>query len=145
MSRRTTRTFMISIAAELSGMHPQTLRMYERRGLIQPQRSARNTRLYSDEDVDRLKRIQELSAEGLNLAGIARVLGLEDRARRAEARARELEGELAGVREAHREEIAQLRRSMRAEIVPVAVVETALIPRQQVTGGRRERTGRNGS
>ncbi len=145
MSRRTTRTFMISIAAELSGMHPQTLRMYERRGLIQPQRSARNTRLYSDEDVDRLKRIQELSAEGLNLAGIARVLGLEDRARRAEARARELEGELAGAREAHREEIAQLRRSMRAEIVPVAVVETALIPRQQVTGGRHERTGRNGS
>lgn len=145
MSKPTTRTFMISIAAELSGMHPQTLRMYERRGLIHPRRSARNTRLYSHDDVRRLKRIQELSAEGLNLAGIARVLSLEDRARRAEERARALEGELAEAHDAHRQEIAELRRSMRAEIVPVTVVETALVARRQQAGERRERTGENGS
>lgn len=131
MTDRTARTFMISIAAELSGMHPQTLRMYERRGLIQPRRSARNTRLYSDGDVRRLKRIHELSLEGLNLAGIARVLDLEDRARRAEEKVRQLEAQLADMHETHREELAEQRRSMRAEIVPLAVVETALIPRRQ--------------
>lgn len=145
MTETTTRTFMISIAAELSGMHPQTLRMYERRGLIQPRRSARNTRLYSDEDVRRLKRIQELSAEGLNLAGIARVLGLEDRARRAEEKVRDLEARLADMREAHRDEMAEQRRSMRAEIVPFTVVETALIPRRQSVGRHRERTRGHGS
>jgi MerR family transcriptional regulator/heat shock protein HspR len=140
MTEKTTRTFMISIAAELSGMHPQTLRMYERRGLIQPRRSARNTRLYSDEDVRRLRRIQELSSEGLNLAGISRVLALEDRARQAEKRVSELEAQLTELHNAHREEIAEQRRSMRAEIVPFTVVETALIPRQQRAGGHRERT-----
>lgn len=145
MTRPPSHTFMIRVAAELSGMHPQTLRMYERRGLISPQRSARNTRLYSDEDVRRLKRIQELSAEGLNLAGIDRLLRLEDRVRRAEERARALEAELTMARDAHRQELADLRRSLRAEIVPVAVVETALIPRQHGAGGRRERTRGNGS
>lgn len=145
MNETTTRTFMISIAAELSGMHPQTLRMYERRGLVQPRRSARNTRLYSDEDVRRLKRIQELSAEGLNLAGIARVLSLEDRARRAEEEVRDLEARLADMREAHRKEIAEQRRSMRAEIVPFTVVETALIPRRQSAGRHPERTRGHGS
>lgn len=69
--------FMISIAAELAAMHPQTLRLYERRGLLQPQRSAKNTRLYSRADVDRLQRIQELTDLGLNLAGVERVLELE--------------------------------------------------------------------
>ena len=68
---------MISIAAELAAMHPQTLRLYERRGLLQPRRSAKNTRLYSQADVDRLQRIQELTELGLNLAGVERVLALE--------------------------------------------------------------------
>ncbi len=71
--------FMISIAAELAQMHPQTLRMYEARGLIQPKRSPKNTRLYSRQDVERLQRIQQLTAEGLNLAGVERVLALERR------------------------------------------------------------------
>jgi MerR family transcriptional regulator, heat shock protein HspR len=71
--------FMISVAAELAHMHPQTLRMYEARGLIQPKRSPKNTRLYSQRDVERLRRIQELTAEGLNLAGVERVLALERR------------------------------------------------------------------
>jgi len=71
--------FMISVAAELAHMHPQTLRIYEARGLIQPKRSPKNTRLYSQRDVERLQRIQQLTAEGLNLAGVERVLALERR------------------------------------------------------------------
>ncbi|HWF74601.1 MAG TPA: MerR family transcriptional regulator, partial [Solirubrobacteraceae bacterium] len=71
--------FMISVAAELADMHPQTLRMYEARGLIQPKRSPKGTRLYSQSDVDRLRRIQELTAEvGMNLAGVERVFELEN-------------------------------------------------------------------
>ena len=69
--------FMISVAAELAEMHPQTLRMYEARGLIEPKRSPKNTRLYSQRDVERLRRIQRMTAEGLNLAAVETVLGLE--------------------------------------------------------------------
>ena len=72
--------FMISVAAELAEMHPQTLRMYEARGLIEPQRSPKNTRLYSQRDVERLRRIQRMtSEEGLNLAGVETVLEMEER------------------------------------------------------------------
>ena len=78
--------FMISIAAELAHMHPQTLRAYEARGLIEPQRSPKNTRLYSQRDVERLRRIQQLTAEGLNLAGVERVLALERRVAALERR-----------------------------------------------------------
>jgi MerR family transcriptional regulator/heat shock protein HspR len=76
--------FMISVAAELAHMHPQTLRIYEARGLIEPKRSPKNTRLYSQRDVERLRRIQRLTAEGLNLAGVERVLALERRLRELE-------------------------------------------------------------
>jgi MerR family transcriptional regulator/heat shock protein HspR len=76
--------FMISVAAELAHMHPQTLRIYEARGLIQPKRSPKNTRLYSQRDVERLRRIQQMTAEGLNLAGVERVLELEGRLRELE-------------------------------------------------------------
>lgn len=76
--------FMISVAAELAHMHPQTLRMYEARGLIRPKRSPKNTRLYSQRDVERLRRIQRLTAEGLNLAGVEKVLALERRLRELE-------------------------------------------------------------
>jgi MerR family transcriptional regulator, heat shock protein HspR len=79
--------FMISVAAELAHMHPQTLRMYEARGLIEPQRSPKNTRLYSQRDVERLHRIQQLTAEGLNLAGVERVLDLERRLAELEGKA----------------------------------------------------------
>jgi MerR family transcriptional regulator/heat shock protein HspR len=77
---------MISVAAELAEMHPQTLRMYEARGLIAPQRSPKNTRLYSQRDVEKLRRIQQLTAEGLNLAGVERVLELERRVEKLERR-----------------------------------------------------------
>jgi MerR family transcriptional regulator, heat shock protein HspR len=79
--------FMISVAAELAEMHPQTLRMYEARGLIHPQRSPKNTRLYSQRDVALLRRIQQLTAEGLNLAGVDRVLALERRLAELERKA----------------------------------------------------------
>ncbi|HWN73792.1 MAG TPA: helix-turn-helix transcriptional regulator, partial [Solirubrobacterales bacterium] len=77
--------FMISVAAELAEMHPQTLRMYEQRGLIAPKRSPKNTRLYSQRDVERLRRIQEMTAEGLNLAGVEMVLALESQVQRLRA------------------------------------------------------------
>ncbi len=74
--------FMISVAAELADMHPQTLRIYEQRGLIAPKRSPKNTRLYSQRDVERLQRIQQMTSEGLNLAGVETVLALEERVAR---------------------------------------------------------------
>jgi MerR family transcriptional regulator/heat shock protein HspR len=79
--------FMISVAAELAHMHPQTLRMYEARGLIRPQRSPKNTRLFSQRDVALLRRIQQLTAEGLNLAGVEKVLTLERRLEELERKA----------------------------------------------------------
>src|SRR5246127_3422740 len=86
--------FMISVAAELANMHPQTLRMYEARGLIEPKRSPKGTRLYSQEDVDRLRRIQEMTADlGLNLAGVERVLDLESEIESMHARIEEIESE----------------------------------------------------
>jgi MerR family transcriptional regulator, heat shock protein HspR len=81
--------FMISVAAELAHMHPQTLRIYEARGLITPQRSPKNTRLYSQRDVERLQRIQQMTSEGLNLAGVEIVLSLEERVAKL---SKELEG-----------------------------------------------------
>jgi len=86
--------FMISVAAELAEMHPQTLRMYEARGLIAPKRSPKNTRLYSQRDVERLRRIQGLTAEGLNLAGVEMVMGLEARLERARIELRRMKQRL---------------------------------------------------
>jgi MerR family transcriptional regulator/heat shock protein HspR len=87
--------YMISVAAELVGMHPQTLRIYEQRGLVRPKRTAGNTRLYSESDLDRLRLIQRLTTElGLNLAGVEHVLRLEDQLRRMQARFNRLEREL---------------------------------------------------
>jgi MerR family transcriptional regulator/heat shock protein HspR len=83
--------FMISVAAELAEMHPQTLRIYEQRGLIAPKRSPKNTRLYSQRDVERLRRIQQMTAEGLNLAGVEMVLALE-------AQVQKLRGDVARLR-----------------------------------------------
>jgi MerR family transcriptional regulator/heat shock protein HspR len=83
--------FMISVAAELAEMHPQTLRMYEQRGLIAPKRSPKNTRLYSQRDVERLRRIQEMTAAGLNLVGVEIVLALEEQVEKLKRRVKELE------------------------------------------------------
>jgi MerR family transcriptional regulator/heat shock protein HspR len=103
--------YMISVAAELAGLHPQTMRMYENRGLVRPARTPGGTRLYSENDVERLKLIQRLTTElGLNLAGVDHVLRLEDELRRMTARMRQLEREL-------RDEIRSTHQQYRREIV----------------------------
>jgi MerR family transcriptional regulator/heat shock protein HspR len=96
--------YMISVAAELVGMHPQTLRIYEQKGLVRPKRTAGNTRLYSDLDLERLRLIQRLTTElGLNLAGVEHVLRLEDQLRRMQARFDRLEREMReGMRDVER-------------------------------------------
>jgi MerR family transcriptional regulator, heat shock protein HspR len=111
--------FMISVAAELADMHPQTLRMYEARGLIEPKRSPKGTRLYSQADVERLRRIQEMTSDlGLNLAGVERVLELEEQLERASRRLEALERRSAQMREEMEAEIERVRKSFRAELVP---------------------------
>ena len=120
--------FMISVAAELAEMHPQTLRMYEARGLIEPQRSPKGTRLYSHADVERLRRIQALTSDGgMNLAGVEKVFELEAQLARQrrrvaalERRALELEGEI--------ERLEEVKRSVKAEIVRYEEVSTDLVP-----------------
>ena len=103
--------YMISIAAELVGMHPQTLRMYEAKGLVRPGRTPGNTRLYSDADLERLRLIQRLTTQlGLNLAGVETVLRLEDELARLRTRVERLEREM-------RDEIARVHRQYRREIV----------------------------
>jgi MerR family transcriptional regulator/heat shock protein HspR len=130
--------FMISVAAELADMHPQTLRMYEQRGLIEPKRSPKGTRLYSHEDVEKLRRIQQMTAElGLNLAGVERVLELEaqlERTRRRvaglERRRQELEAEiqaLEGRREQVRADIVRYEQTG-SEIVRMQDVQPFTIP-----------------
>jgi MerR family transcriptional regulator/heat shock protein HspR len=111
--------YMISVAASLAGMHPQTLRVYERKMLIQPKRSAGNTRLYSEADIERLRFVQKLSAEGINLAGAIRIIELTDELERARRDAEELRGT---AREAHRrlaEETRRIHAGYKAEIVLV--------------------------
>jgi len=124
---------MISVAAELADMHPQTLRMYEARGLITPKRSPKKTRLYSQNDVERLRRIQQMTSdEGLNLAGVEAVMKMEDQVSRMRAeldrmrkRTKELEREM-------NEEVERVRRSLKAEIVPYGAYDTAeLVPADQ--------------
>ena len=148
-ARRTTRldvsddrgVFMISVAAELAEMHPQTLRMYEQRGLIQPKRSPKGTRLYSHADVDRLRRIQEMTAElGMNLAGVEKVFELEEKLERMARKQAALEKEAERLREEMETELERVKRSLRAEIVPYrrgAVVRARDF--QGLGGKRRER------
>ena len=103
--------YMISVAAELAGLHPQTLRMYEARGLIRPARTPGGTRLYSETDVERLRLVQRLTTElGLNLAGVRHVLRLEDELKRSQARMDRLEREL-------RDEIRLTHKQYRREVV----------------------------
>jgi MerR family transcriptional regulator, heat shock protein HspR len=103
--------YMIGVAAELVGMHPQTLRMYEQKGLVRPGRTAGNTRLYSDADVDRLRLIQRLTTElGLNLAGVESVLRLEDELARMKRRLERMEREM-------RAALDEVHRSYRREVV----------------------------
>ncbi len=133
--------FMISVAAELAEMHPQTLRMYEQRGLIEPKRSPKGTRLYSHEDVEKLRRIQQMTAElGLNLAGVERVLELEEQLERTrrrvaalERRRGELEAEIAAL-EGRREQV-------KAEIVRYEGAKGAALVRAKDIKPYKSRSG----
>jgi MerR family transcriptional regulator/heat shock protein HspR len=114
--------YMISVAADIVGMHPQTLRIYEQKGLVQPQRTPGNTRLYSESDLDRLRLIQRLTTElGLNLAGVEHVLRLEDELQRLQRRLARLEREM-------RDAVSQVHRQYRRELVlyrpPTDIVST---------------------
>ena len=124
--------FMISVAAELADMHPQTLRMYEARGLIEPKRSPKGTRLYSHDDVDRLRRIQEMTTElGMNLAGVERVFELEDKLGRLQRKVDALEQRAASLQD-EIGRLEEIRRSVKAEIVRYEAPGTALIPIRHV-------------
>jgi MerR family transcriptional regulator/heat shock protein HspR len=132
--------FMISVAAELAEMHPQTLRMYEQRGLIEPKRSPKGTRLYSHADVERLRKIQQMTAEmGMNLAGVERVFELEQQLSAMAAKLQRLERRAATLAQ-EVERLEELRRSLRAEIVPY-VRGGAIVPfdRSQSATPRRYR------
>jgi MerR family transcriptional regulator, heat shock protein HspR len=127
--------FMISVAAELADMHPQTLRMYEARGLIEPKRSPKGTRLYSQDDVERLRRIQEMTTElGMNLAGVERVFELEDKIMRLQRKVDALENRAATLQE-EIQRLEEIRRSVKAEIVRYEAPGTALIPIRHVRRG----------
>jgi MerR family transcriptional regulator/heat shock protein HspR len=124
--------YMISVAAELAGMHPQTLRIYEARGLITPKRSAGKTRLYSQEDVDRLRRIQELTSEmGMNLAGVEKVFELEEELEKMRARMARLQAKTDELEQEMAEELERVKKSFRAEIVRYEPPGTALSPQRQ--------------
>ncbi|HEY7874582.1 MAG TPA: helix-turn-helix transcriptional regulator [Actinomycetota bacterium] len=99
--------YIISVAAELAGVHPQTLRVYERKGLLQPQRTQGNTRRYSERDIDRLRKIQELTQEGINLAGVIRIMELEREVERLQDRYARLADELDRAHDALRNQASE--------------------------------------
>jgi MerR family transcriptional regulator, heat shock protein HspR len=127
--------FMISVAAELAEMHPQTLRMYEARGLITPKRSPKNTRLYSQADVERLRRIQQMTnEEGLNLAGVETVLELERRVERMRADMARMRKRAAEMEARMNQELERLRKSAGGELVPYGAYEPeSMSPAQGAT------------
>lgn len=112
MRERRGAVYIISVAAELAGVHPQTLRIYERRGLLEPARTSGGSRRYSDEDIALLRKIQELTNAGMNLVGVQRVLELE-------ARVEELEHELEQTRQAGEKAVADTHRQYRRDLVPL--------------------------
>jgi MerR family transcriptional regulator/heat shock protein HspR len=112
--------YMISVAAELAGMHPQTLRIYERKRLVQPQRSSGNTRLYSDADIERLRLIQHLTQEeGVNLAGVMRIMELQVEMDRLEAELEATRAELSHTERRIADEVRALHQSLKSDIVHV--------------------------
>lgn len=121
--------FMISVAAELAEMHPQTLRMYESKGLITPKRSAKNTRLYSQRDVEKLRRIQQMTTEeGLNLAGVETVLELEQRVDRMRGELDRMRKRAEQLESRMEEELRRARRSLGGELVPYGAYEVIRRP-----------------
>lgn len=109
--------FVISVAAELAGMHPQTLRIYERKGLIDPYRTPGGTRRYSQEDIERLKLISDLTSQGLNLEGVKQVLELQDEVERLRNKVDRMEERLDALMEEAEHRVREVHRSYRSEIV----------------------------
>lgn len=109
--------FVISVAAELAGMHPQTLRIYERKGLIDPYRTPGGTRRYSQEDIERLRLISDLTSQGLNLEGVRQVLGLQDEVERLRDKVDQMEKRLDAVAADAERRVQEVHRSYRHEIV----------------------------
>jgi MerR family transcriptional regulator/heat shock protein HspR len=110
--------FVISVAAELAGVHPQTLRIYEREGLVRPKRTTANARRYSERDIQRLLEIKRLTGDGINLAGVAAVLELTEEIERLQATVVALDAELRAQARRHRQEVESIRRSTRRDLVP---------------------------
>jgi MerR family transcriptional regulator, heat shock protein HspR len=117
MTDTTRAVFVISVAAELAGMHPQTLRIYERRGLLDPFRTPGGTRRYSQEDIEQLQLIQELTSQGLNLEGVKRVIALQEDNRRLKKKLDRLRDKLDEMEEESERRLEDLSRSFRREIV----------------------------
>ena len=110
--------FVISVAAELAGVHPQTLRIYEREGLVRPKRTTANARRYSERDIERLLEIKRLTSDGMNLEGVRRVMELTQEIERLRATVAVLEAELRAQAGRHRQEVETVRRSARRDLVP---------------------------
>jgi MerR family transcriptional regulator/heat shock protein HspR len=117
MSETTRAVFVISVAAELAGMHPQTLRIYERKGLLEPFRTPGGTRRYSQDDIERLQLIQELTSQGLNLEGVRRVLALQEENRTLKRKLDKLRDKLDDLEEEMDRKLEDVHKSYRHEIV----------------------------
>ena len=109
---------VISVAAELAGVHPQTLRIYERKGLVRPKRTTSNSRRYSARDIERLREIQELTGDGVNLAGVQRVMELAEHIELLQEQVAELEVKLRAQARRHRQELDSVKRANRRDLVP---------------------------
>jgi MerR family transcriptional regulator/heat shock protein HspR len=112
--------YVISVAAELAGVHPQTLRIYERKGLIEPRRTEGRSRRYSDRDIALLRRIQQLTTDGVSLAGVRKILDLEAELDQLRQRIAALDTALTAAHEAHEVAVRDVHRSYRRDLVPVS-------------------------
>ncbi len=130
--------YIISVAAELVGVHPQTLRIYERKGLLSPSRTSGNSRRYSQADIRRLQTILRLTQEGVNLAGVQMVLDMQNRLEEMRRNMKEIRSEMEQVRQRAVREMDRARREQRAEIVPLAEVRRLTFP---VRGARGKAPG----
>jgi len=112
--------YIISVAASLAEVHPQTLRLYERRGLLRPERTAKNRRRYSEADIQRLRRIQELTGQGLNLSGVSKVLAMEEEMSSLRERMVSMEAEMVETHRAMRQEMEEVKRRVALSVQPPA-------------------------
>jgi MerR family transcriptional regulator, heat shock protein HspR len=125
--------YVISVAAELAGVHPQTLRIYERKGLLAPARTSGRSRRYSDKDIQLLRRIQELTNEGISLSGVQRILALEEELHAARERAARLQGKVDGLEQEMKERVAAAHQQYRREIVPLRTAAIVLARDHEMT------------